>query len=263
MTNNLVRANFVGTPYIIQEQPADKVIEFKRPANPNAPKIKNARGADDPIRSIEDIWRIKECLLTSNSYGNTNLRNCAYFMLGIYTSRRAGDILQMKIGDVIDADGNFKIHSIFEREQKTGIKTKQLFSDDTKEILRQYLDSMKDYTLDDYLFPSDMYENKPMTVGGMRRTLQRKIDKLNLGIHFGTHTLRKTLPYLLVIRFKKSDGDISKDLLERVSQYLGHKDIETTRHYLTCDQDDFDDLVTTFYEEVMKVGQSMEASQSM
>lgn len=258
MKNNLVRANFAGTPYIIQEQPTDKVVEFKRPVNPNTPKIRNRKGADDPIRSIEDVLRIKECLLTSNSYGNTNLRNCAYFMLGIYTSRRAGDILQMKIGDVIDADGNFKIYTIFEHEQKTGIRTKQLFSDDTKEILRQYLDSMKDYTLDDYLFPSDMRENKPMTVDGMRRTLQRKTDKLNLGIHFGTHSLRKTLPYIMVI---KSEG--GSRWWDTVRQYLGHKDAETTSHYLTCDQDDYDYLVTAFYEEMMKASEAMKMSRSI
>ena len=107
----------------------------------------------EPIRSLDDIERIKEYFLTTKGHGNTRIRNYAYFVLSLNVARRCGDIVALRVRDVLNPDGTFKSHIIFDHEQKTGKSSMILLNSKTAEALKLYFDTLGEYRMSDWLFP--------------------------------------------------------------------------------------------------------------
>ena len=76
----------------------------------------------DPIRSLDDIERLKNYFLSRKGWANNNIRDYTYFVFSLNMCRRAGDILALHVYDILNSDGSFKTHVTFEHEQKTGKK---------------------------------------------------------------------------------------------------------------------------------------------
>lgn len=127
----------------------------------------------DPLKNKKDIQKIKQYLK-----GKDNKRDYMLFVVGINVGLRVGDLLKLKIKDVIDNNGNFK-DKIVITEEKTD-KTRNLkLNDSVKESIKLYLDSLKSYDMDDYLFKSRK-GNKPLRVDSTHKIIKNTLRELNI-----------------------------------------------------------------------------------
>ena len=151
--------------------------------------------------------------------------------------RRAGDILTLHVYDILNPDGSFKTHVTFEHEQKTGKKSIVLLNTKAKDALTLYFNTLGQYKMSDWLFPNGKNPAEHMSVDGMRRMLQRAAKALNINMHMGTHSLRKTNPYHMI----STSTDTQDEVM--VSQFLQHSDIKTTYHYIGRSQTEMDAFI--------------------
>lgn len=191
----------------------------------------------DPIRSLDDIERLKNYFLSRKGWANNNIRDYAYFVFSLNMCRRAGDILALHVYDILNPDGSFKTHVTFEHEQKTGKKSIVLLNSKAREALTLYFNTLGQYKMSDWLFSNGKNPAEPMSVQGMRKMLQRAAKALNIDMHMGTHSLRKTNPYHMIATSTDTQDEVM------VSQFLQHNDIKTTYHYIKRSQVEMDDFI--------------------
>ncbi len=191
----------------------------------------------DPIYSLEDVKRFKQYFLTRKGHKNVNIRDYAYFVFSLNVARRAGDILQLHVYDVLNPDGSFKTHVTFEHEQKTGKKSIILLNSSAQDALALYFNTRNGYKMSDWLFPNSKKPGEPMSVDGMRHMLQRAAKALNIDMHMGTHSLRKTNPYHIINNSTNTRDEVM------VSQFLRHDDIKTTYNYIKRSQAEMDAFI--------------------
>ena len=167
----------------------------------------------------------------------TNRRNYLYVVLSLNLMRRCGDMVKMRVCDVLNEDGTFKEHIIFNHEEKTGKRAVVLLNSKCKEALIEYFTFIGSYRMSDWLFPNYKKPGEHMTVDGMRKMLQRTCEKLGIDIHIGTHSLRKTIPHIAITNSNNTEDEVT------ISQLLNHRDIRTTYYYVGRNQAELDAFV--------------------
>ena len=191
----------------------------------------------DPIRSLDDIERLKNYFLNRKGWVKNNIRDYAYFVFSLNMCRRAGDILALHVYDILNPDGSFKTHVTFEHEQKTGKKSVVFLNTKAKNALVLYFNSLGQYKMSAWPLPNGKNPTESMSVQGMRKMLQRAAKALNIDMHMGTHSLRKTNPYHMI----STSTDTQDEVM--VSQFLQHNDIKTTYHYIKRSQTEMDNFI--------------------
>lgn len=192
--------------------------------------------------SVEQVGKLKDYFFKGGrNYFQTmpnNCRNYMYVVLSLNLMRRCGDMIQMRVCDVLNEDGSFRDHIVF-NEQKTGKRAVIYLNSACREALAIYFDRIGEYKMSDWLFPNFKNPGTHMTVDGMRKVLKRACETLDIDINIGTHSLRKTMPYLAM-----GSGEVEDELI--VSQLLNHRNIKTTYHYIGRTQSELDDFVEKF-----------------
>ena len=184
----------------------------------------------DPLKNKKDIQKIKQYLK-----GKDNKRDYMLFVVGINVGLRVGDLLKLKIKDVIDNNGNFK-DKIVITEEKTD-KTRNLkLNDSVKESIKLYLDSLKSYDMDDYLFKSRK-GNKPLRVDSTHKIIKNTLRELNIKGNYGTHTLRKTWSYHIYM-----SNSSNPRILAILQKALNHSSQAVTLRYVGIEQEEILDL---------------------
>lgn len=174
----------------------------------------------EPIKSLKDIKKVKQYLL-----GKSNKRDYMLFVVGINVGLRAGDLLSLKINDVLNADGNFK-DSITIVEEKTE-KTREFnLNNSAKEAIKLYLDSLENHNLNDYLFASR--KGGALTVRAAHKLIKSTMRELNIKGNYGTHTLRKTFGYH-VYQNNVKDNPL---ILETLQKIFNHSTQSVTLKYI-------------------------------
>lgn len=133
-----------------------------------------ARNNVQPLRSMEDINKMKQSLLQYCSY-----RDYVLFTLGISVGLRVSDLLKLRVKDV---------------RYKSSIKTNEtgifILTSNVQELVNQYSEFMED---DDWLFPSRKGDDAITSVQAYRVLAKAA---LMAGIEdVGTHSMRKTFGY--------------------------------------------------------------------
>ena len=184
----------------------------------------------DPLKNKKDIQKIKQYLK-----GKDNKRDYMLFVVGINVGLRVGDLLKLKIKDVIDNNGNFK-DKIVITEEKTD-KTRNLkLNDSVKESIKLYLDSLKSYDMDDYLFKSRK-GNKPLRVDSTHKIIKNTLRELNIKGNYGTHTLRKTWSYHIYM-----SNSSNPRILAILQKALNHSSQAVTLRYIGIEQEEILEL---------------------
>jgi len=203
--------------------------------------VKKASAAES-VRSYDDIKLIQDFYLKNN-----RIRDYMMFTVGICTGFRISDLLRIKIGDVINADGTFKEY-IFIREKKTGklstnADDKCLITEAMRIAISKYLKTLKKYSLDDYLVYSKSPENnhKLSEISGWR-ILNSAQKELNLPFHLSSHSMRKSFANIAACIGGETNINMSK--LLSIQHMLKHSDYKTTMRYLK--------LTSVFTEEARK-----------
>ena len=192
--------------------------------------------AVEPIKDLKDIEAAKAYLL-SRPDSRDDRRNYMMFVVNINNAVRISDLLKLKIKDVLDDEGNI-VDEVYIRESKTK-KTRYLFfGKSSKEAIAYYLDILKDYSVDDYLFESNKKDkdgnSKPISRQNAWRIISNMGKAISEGrsksLHLGTHSMRKTFGYQ---KIKQNPDDAM--VVAAVSEMYNHKDMKTTYRYLGLD----------------------------
>lgn len=178
-----------------------------------------------PIRDKKKIEDIKRVLFAQSK------RDHLLFVLGINSGLRIGDILQIRVEDVIDEKG--KPRSFYElREQKTGKTKKFPFGKNVQKAIEIFFNEFE-RNRQDYLFVSRKGK-QPITRQQAWRIINQSARTVGIPDKIGTHTLRKTFGY----HAYRTGIDIT--LLQQI---FNHSSPSITLRYIGIVQDDIDDVI--------------------
>lgn len=142
----------------------------------------------EPLKKQKDIKKIKQFL-----YGKQNKRDYMMFVVGINVGLRIGDLLSLKIKDVVDEKGRIK-SSVIIQEQKTKKWREFEVNESAKKAIEIYLGSKAEYSMDDYLFQSRKGSG-PIRTRSAHKIIKNTMRELGIKGNFGTHSLRKSFGY--------------------------------------------------------------------
>jgi integrase len=181
-----------------------------------------------PIKRKTDINAVKRVLFSQN------IRDYAMFVLGINTGLRIGDLLGLKVEDVLsDIRPLIIADRIVIREQKTGKAKDFPLNLSAKDALKRYLLKAQ-LDLDSPLFPSRNKGGK-VSISRIRAyyIISNAVKKAGLKIKAGTHTMRKTFAYSCY----KDGIDI-----EHLMKILNHSSQAITLRYIGIEQEQLDKI---------------------
>lgn len=191
--------------------------------------------ASDPIKNVNDIYRIKEYLLSKKRYRDNML-----FIVGINFGLRVSDLRMLRFCDLIDDKLRFKekfpVWEIKTRNTKKRKTNRYItINSAVKEAVRLYLANTPNVRLDDYMFRgvARNCKNEPMTNGSIYNIIHKWEWQVGIDAHLGTHSLRKTFCYHQMLM---SRNDPRKLML--LSKMLNHSSIMQTMTYIGITDDE-------------------------
>lgn len=192
--------------------------------------IKKAQEVE-PLKNVKDINKVKTFLK-----GKKNPRDYMLFTVGINVGLRAGDLLSLKIKDVLSESGKIK-DSVMIYEEKTGKKRNFTLNMSAKDAIQMYLNFLSDYDTEDWLFKSRKGDGH-ITVESAHRIIKTLLREMNIKGNYGTHTLRKTFAYHTYINNVRENPGI----LQTLQKVLNHGSSSTTLRYIGITQEVITDL---------------------
>ncbi|RLC68675.1 MAG: site-specific integrase [Chloroflexi bacterium] len=182
----------------------------------------------EPIRDPRKVAAIKKMLR-----GQDHPRDYLLFVMGINTALRIGDLLSLKVGDVLDAHGEV-VDYIHLREKKTGKAKRVTLNKSVKEALKFYFSRVSATDPEAPLFPS-MRSGRPLDRTRVWRLINSWCRAVGLTQgRYGAHTLRKTWGYMARTRFGVP--------IELIQAKLGHSTPAVTRRYIGISADEIETL---------------------
>lgn len=186
--------------------------------------------AAEPIKSVEEIERISEYLVTNGRYRDNML-----FIVGINFGLRVSDLLTLRFGHLIDDSFRFKTtFPILEKKTKNTRKVKKnryiTINDAVMDAVTLYLEHHPS-KLDDYMFKGEGnrsgHKNEPMSRKHVDRLLKGIVADLGIEVHASTHMLRKTFAYHQMMM----SGNAPRKLL-LLQKMFGHSSAIQTLDYI-------------------------------
>lgn len=185
----------------------------------------------EPIRDKKKIAQIKNLLRAEKRY-----RDLLLFVIGINTALRISDLLDLRIGMFVDADGTM-LDNFYIREQKTDKRRRIRINDIVRDTLQEYLIAYPDIVSEpnNYLFFNVKTCNysDPIKRGIAWRLIAEICEAVGLRGNFGTHSLRKTWGYQA--RMVGID-------LGLIMKTLNHSNLEETKRYLGITDDELAEI---------------------
>jgi len=171
----------------------------------------------EPIRDPQKLAAIKARLRRKSP------RYYAFFVVGVNTALRPGDILGIRAGDVYRPDGSVQNH-LYIRSQKTNRSHRILLNDSCREALEFLWEREGPFEERERLFP--------WTRQHVWRLINRWCREVGLTGRYGGHTLRKTWGYMA----RKYHGIP----IELIQEKLGHTTPAVTRRYIGITDDEIE-----------------------
>ena len=151
------------------------------------------------------------------------------FSFGLNTGLRVGDIIKVKISDIVTDKMQFKEYFVL-KEKKTGKEKKIKLNESIKKQIKDFL-ADKEIHIEDYLFKS----KKGGNISRFQAFRVLKKAATDLGIeNFGTHSMRKTWGYWTY--------SISKYNIGLIMDTFNHSSQNITLRYIGINQDQKDEL---------------------
>lgn len=190
-------------------------------------KVANIPHEVEPIKKLKDVEKIKQYLR-----GKKSKRDYCLFVVGINIGLRASDLMQIRIGNVIDDKGVcFDSSSLYEK--KTSKFREFDLNQSAKESIKMYLDSLKEYKADDFLFKSNKGENNSLEVHTVHYIIKKTCRELNIKGNYGSHTLRKTFSYHIYI----NEIGTNPGIVQTLQKMLNHSSQLETLKYIGITKD--------------------------
>lgn len=151
-------------------------------------------------------------------------RDVAMFEVGISVVLRASDLLNLKVGDVLDSNGVVETFEV--RQKKTGRGVKVSLSKRAREALTDYIASLPGVNHRHYLWLNGTQKISRSTYA---RLIKQWAALAHLDPkHYATHSMRRTTPAHVYAKTK----DIAA-----ARHLLGHASVAATATYLNVDTD--------------------------
>ena len=176
------------------------------------------------VQPIKDPKLVRDII---NYFKNDNQRNYILFLFGIYTGRRIGDILKLKVEDVKGRD------HILIKERKTKKNMRMEINPELKRALDEYCMNKQDNS---YLIRSRKGKNQPIRRETAYMILKVAAERFDLD-RIGCHTMRKTFGYSLYNQSKKNIGLVMKA--------LNHSNELETLRYIGIDYETINNAITS------------------
>lgn len=185
----------------------------------------------EPIKNIEDIYRISHYLIENGRYRDNML-----FIVGINFGLRASDLRMLRFQNLINDNFTFRDNfPVFEKKTRNTRKRKKnryiTINDAVIEAVTLYLKHTDNVSLSDYMFRSVSNrggnKNQPLSVRSMDRILKGIANDLQINVRIATHSLRKTFCYHQMLM---SHNDSRKLLL--LQKMLNHSSPAQTLDYI-------------------------------
>lgn len=194
----------------------------------------------EPIKSLDDIMRISDYLITNRRYRDNML-----FIVGINFGLRVSDLRLLRFSNLINDDLTFKDKfPVLEKKTKNTRKVKKnrwiTINDAVIDAVTLYLENTPGVSLSDYMFKSESNngssENKPIHRNSIDKMLKGVVDELGINVKVSTHTLRKTFGLHQMIM---SHNDPRKLLV--LSKMFGHSSTAVTLEYIGITADEIEE----------------------
>lgn len=193
--------------------------------------------AAEPIKSIDDIYKITEYLVE-----NKRWRDNMLFIVGINFGLRASDLRMLRFSNLINENLTFKdSFPVFEKKTRNTRSRKKnryiTINDAVIDAVTLYLEQTQGVSLSDYMFRSESNNgsnnNDPIAVRSIERILKGIAEELGLNVKMSTHTLRKTFCYWMMVR-----GNNEPRRLLLLQKMLGHSSMLQTLSYIGLDAEE-------------------------
>lgn len=170
----------------------------------------------------KQIWAIRFFLDREE-----RIRDRALFDLAIDSKPRGCDLVELKIGDLVNGPDIRKRAAITQR--KTGRPVQFEIASDAREGLFAWLER-RGGSLEDYVFPSRIDNSRHLSTRQYARLVDEWVEAIGLQPEdYGTHSLRRTKASIIY----KATGN-----LRAIQILLGHSKLENTVRYLGVDIED-------------------------
>lgn len=196
--------------------------------------------AAEPIKSMDDIFRISRFLIENGRYRDNML-----FIVGINFGLRASDLRMLRFSNLINPNLTFKeSFAVFEKKTRNTRKRKKnryiTINHAVIEAITLYLENTPGVSLSDYMFRSESNRgcnvNNPLSIQSIDRILKGIAKDLDLNVKMSTHTLRKTFCYHQMVM---SHNDSRKLLL--LQKMLNHSSPAQTLDYIGITAEEIDE----------------------
>ncbi|QCT02710.1 integrase [Paenibacillus algicola] len=169
-----------------------------------------------PIRDMDLLQDILD-YLESSSY-----RNFIMFLIGIDTGLRIGDILRLRVRDVMGTH-------ISIREKKTRKQKRILITGTLKKKLMPYIEGKAS---NEFLIKSREGLNRPITREMAYKIIRAVAEEFGL-MEIACHSLRKTFGYIFYNQTTNKD-------IALLMRYYNHSSPQETLRYIGMEQDSMD-----------------------
>ena len=200
----------------IEPDPGSAVTSRPKPWN-----LGKLIGQKPPLK-LREVWAIRIRLQLEE-----RLRDLAMFNLAIDSKLRGCDLVTLRVDDVL-LSGRVRPRTTVV-QKRTGRPVQFEITEQTRKTVAQWI-TRSNRKSGDYLFPSRVGENKPLTTRHYSRLMNKWVGSIGLDpALYGTHSLRRTKVALIYRR----TGN-----LRAVQLLLGHTKLESTVRYLGIEVDD-------------------------
>lgn len=199
-----------------------------------------AEHAAEPIKSMEDIFKVSSFLISNGRYRDNML-----FIVGINFGLRVSDLRTLRFSNLINDDCTFRDRfAILEKKTRNTRRIRKnryiTINAAVIEAVTLYLEHKEGVRLSDYMFQSEsrngLNKGQPMTKQGIDQMLKGVARDCGLGNRMATHSLRKTFAYHQMVM---SGNDPRKLLL--LQKMFGHSTAAQTLDYIGITEEEIDE----------------------
>lgn len=175
-----------------------------------------------PPLTLREIWAIRIRLQLAK-----RVRELALFNLAIDSKLRGCDLVNLRVGDVIQ--GNRVATRAIVQQRKTQRPLQFELTEQTRDSIGAWV-AKAQLKAEQYLFPSQMRESPHLSTRQYGRIVAKWVTSIGLDpAAYGSHTMRRTKATLIYRRTKN---------LRAIQFLLGHTKLESTVRYLGIEVDD-------------------------
>jgi integrase len=195
---------------------------FEQTAKAFVPWNKGRVTGQKPPLKPREVWAIRVRLQIAN-----RIRDLALFNLAIDSKLRGCDLTHLRVEDVMQED-QVRTRALIS-QRKTGAPVQFEITEQARVAVANWVRG-RDLKPSDWLFPSRVDKQKPMTTRQYGRLVDEWIAAIGLSpAAYGTHSLRRTKAALI---YRKTGNRRAVQLL------LGHTKLDSTVRYLGVEVED-------------------------